>query len=327
MLMAKTDLSARDKVLKETIDKPKNAFYNRVIHGDCLEHIKTLGKNSIDLVITDPPYFLDGLDTNWNDETIEKKTNKAGVVGGLPVGMKFDKEKGIELEKFYKRVSIEIYKVLKPGGYFLSFSQPRLFHRMAVGVEKAGYEIRDQYVWHYKRKSQMKAFSMEHFVDRKKISDLEKDEFKKKLGGRKTPQLRPQFESIMLAQKPKQGTFIDNWLEYETGLIDTSIMLNSELPSTVMHVEKPTKETYNCHLTVKPVALIEHLIKVFSKENQIVLDCFIGSGTTAIACMNTNRNYIGIEINERYVDIAKQRIKEKTDETETNTESEHFSRS
>jgi len=63
------------------------------------------------------------------------------------------------------------------------------------------------------------------------------------------------------------------------------------------------------HPTQKPVRLIERLIKASSNEGMLVLDPFIGSGSTALACINLKRNYIGIEINERYVKIARNRIK------------------
>jgi len=62
--------------------------------------------------------------------------------------MKFDPKQGIELQNFYTKVSKKLYKVLKPGGFFLSFSQPRLSHRMAIAMENAGFEIRDMYAWH-----------------------------------------------------------------------------------------------------------------------------------------------------------------------------------
>ena len=60
----------------------------------------------------------------------------------------------------------------------------------------------------------------------------------------------------------------------------------------------------------KPVELFEYLIKTYTNEGDLVLDNCIGSGTTAIAAMNTNRNYIGIEKEQKYVDIANKRIKE-----------------
>ena len=64
------------------------------------------------------------------------------------------------------------------------------------------------------------------------------------------------------------------------------------------------------HPTQKPVALFEYLIKTYTNENELVLDNCIGSGTTAIACINTNRNYIGFELDKHYCDIAQKRIEE-----------------
>ncbi len=65
----------------------------------------------------------------------------------------------------------------------------------------------------------------------------------------------------------------------------------------------------NKHPTVKPLSLIQYLIKLVSKEGAVVLDPFLGSGTTAIACVKLNRNFIGIEKEEEYVRIAKARLK------------------
>ena len=68
------------------------------------------------------------------------------------------------------------------------------------------------------------------------------------------------------------------------------------------------------HPTIKPLNIIETLIKNSSKENEIVLDCFIGSGTTAVASIKTNRNFIGIELEEEYVNIASQRIQKQKED-------------
>ena len=68
------------------------------------------------------------------------------------------------------------------------------------------------------------------------------------------------------------------------------------------------KQKSSLHPTQKPVALFEYLIKTYSNEGETVLDNCMGSGTTAVACMNTNRNYIGFELEEKYYNIAKQRI-------------------
>lgn len=83
---------------------------------------------------------------------------------------------------------------------------------------------------------------------------------------------------------------------------------NLKYPSSIIKV-KSTDSTRNLHPTQKPVELFEYLIKTYTNEGETVLDNCIGSGTTAVACMNTNRNYIGFELNKEYFDIAEKRIK------------------
>ena len=78
-------------------------------------------------------------------------------------------------------------------------------------------------------------------------------------------------------------------------------------PTTILEFPSVTNKE-RVHETQKPVALCEYLIKTYTNENNIVLDNCIGSGTTAIACINTNRNYIGFELNKEYYEIAKNRI-------------------
>lgn len=291
-------------------DPPHNTFIN-LVEGDCLEKLTELDPESVHLVVTDPPYYLDGLNTEWRKGKGDTPRG-TGSVGGLPVGMKFDPRQGKALQKFIGEVGELLMGVMMPGAFAVVFSQPRLVHRMAVGLEDAGFEIRDLYAWHYTQRAQFKAFSMNHFIDRMDKTHTKKKQLKRELRGRKTPQLRPQFESMILAQKPREGTFVENWLAYHTGLIDSGATLDGKAPSTVMTVEKPSREKGNIHLTVKPVLLVEHLIKLFSEKGQIVLDPFLGSGTTAVAALNTERACIGIEIEPEYIKIAEQRIQEAT---------------
>ena len=68
------------------------------------------------------------------------------------------------------------------------------------------------------------------------------------------------------------------------------------------------RDSSKLHPTQKPVALFEYLIRTYTNENETVLDNVMGSGTTAIACINTNRNYIGFELDETYFNIANERI-------------------
>jgi len=277
--------------------------------GDCRDRLKKIPDSSIQLVLTDPPYFLDGLDARWRKGG-RAAPRATGVVGGLPVGMKFDRKQAVAFQEFMEPIASQLFRVLVPGGYFLCFSQPRLYHRLAVAAENTGFEIRDLLAWHYKKRAQFKAFSMTHFVRKMDLSEKKKEEILADLRGRKTPQLRPQFETIMLAMKPREGSFIENWLRYRVGLIDSTKTLDGSSPTTLMYVEKPTKEAYNTHLTVKPVRLLAHLIELFTCPGQIVLDPFLGSGTTAVAAQLTGRKCIGIEICQEWLGVARRRLHE-----------------
>ena len=104
---------------------------------------------------------------------------------------------------------------------------------------------------------------------------------------------------------------LDFFKEYETLRQEYEkeryVFNNQKIHHSVMNYEIAKKQG---HLTPKPVDLLEYLIKTSSNENDIVLDCFMGSGSTGVACMNTNRKFIGIEINKKYFDMAKKRIEE-----------------
>ena len=81
-------------------------------------------------------------------------------------------------------------------------------------------------------------------------------------------------------------------------------------PNANLFFKRPSKPI---HPTQKPVALMKYLIKTYTNENETVLDFTMGSGTTGVACVNTNRNFIGIELNEEYFNIAKSRIQNRTE--------------
>ena len=296
--------SCSDKTLIENVKGNSILF-----HGDCLNLMKKMEDNSVHLIVTDPPYFLDGFDAGWDVSKLKNKRKKAKVIGGLPVGMKFDKRQGSNLQKFFSRVAKEASRILCPGAFFLAFSSPRLYHRMAVALDDKGFEIRDMLAWRYKH-AQAKAFTMDHFVRKMDMSKEDQDKLILSMDGRKTPQLRPQFESIVVAQNPKQGTFVENWSRWKTGLIDTfSTKVNDISPTTVFDIEKPGKHKDNLHLTVKPVELIDLLIRIFSSRGQTVLDPFVGSGTALIAARDSGRFGIGMEIHSDYYNIAVNRVR------------------
>lgn len=289
----------------------KTHAYCDIRNEDCLRGLAKMPAECVHFVATDPPYFLDGMDNEWDKAKLHKRV-RAGVVGGLPAGMKFDKQQGKRLRAFMQNVGEQLYRVLKPGGFIAVFSQARLAYAVGSALDDAGFEVRDMLAWKYE--GQAKAFSQTHFVRKMKISDGEKDDIMKAIAGKKTPQLKPQFEPILLAQKPRAGTFIENWLTHETGLMSPAqSLIGSGFPGTILEVPKPKRGGELGHMTVKPVLVMRQLIRLFTIEGQTVLDPFLGSGTTALAAIHDNRKFIGFEIDPDYTEIALKRIDNEQD--------------
>ncbi len=277
---------------------------------DCRKGMVELADNSIDMVLTDPPYFIDGMDGDWDRDKLATRISKGDVVQGLPVGMKFSIEQSKSLYEFICPIADEWMRIVKPGGFVLCFMQPRLTHAVAGAMENAGIEIRDQLTW--VRPGQAKAFSQNHFINKRDISNSDKQMIIDRLAERKTPQLRPMSENIILGQVPKEGTFVDNFLKYGVGLIDTSnpLLDPGRFPSTVMQIEKPTKSERYGHITPKPVDLLRHLIRIFGGESPLVLDPFAGCGSCGEAAVRERKNFLGFEIDSKYCKTANTRIKE-----------------
>lgn len=279
-----------------------------VIPRNCLDGMPGMESRSVSLILTDPPYFIDGMDDGWNHEKLQARVKK-GVIGGIPVGMKFAPEQGRNLYKFLLPAAREWARIIKPGGFALCFSQPRLAHRMAAAIEDAGFEIRDLLAWRYE--GQAKAFSQDHFVRRFPVPEAEKKRIIAALGGRKTPQLKPQMESIILAQAPRAGTYVDNWLKHEVGLIDLSdpVLDAARCPGTVIAAKKPRQR--HGHMTAKPVDLLRHLIRIFTAkgERSLVFDPFAGSGSAGEAALLEGRKFFGFEIDPAMARVAEKRIR------------------
>ena len=122
---------------------------------------------------------------------------------------------------------------------------------------------------------------------------------------KKKPTYNKQYWYSTPYSRIKNGTLSDNygdrkeaWSESENG---------ERNPLSILSFPRDGKRV---HPTQKPVALLEYLIKTYTNENEIVLDNCMGSGSTGVACVNTGRNFIGIELDENYFQIAKNRINE-----------------
>jgi site-specific DNA-methyltransferase (adenine-specific) len=134
---------------------------NKVYCMDALEFLKQMPDNSVDAIITDPPYGLEFMGKEWDKFKETGKSNlmhgteEEGVQGiygrekNFKVLPRFPKEINKGLQEFTTNWAKECLRVLKPGGYLLSFGGTRTYHRMACGIENAGFEIRDCIMWIY----------------------------------------------------------------------------------------------------------------------------------------------------------------------------------
>ena len=299
---------------------------------DCFAAFARIPDASLDAVITDPPYFLDKLGDSWDTGSMKHAT-KGSAVTSLPVGMRFDPQQGLAFQEFMQRVAAESLRTLKPGGFFLSFSAPRLYHRLGVAVEDAGFEIRDLWAWVYTQ-NQVKAMSVERFLDTSGLTKKEKERLAKELSVWKTPQVKSCIEPIVFAQKPKLDgsgksvTFLENWLNHHVGLVNIQTNVGNEADMVTANilttgaindafdkaflVPKPTKAEKGdtTHISVKPLTLMDQLVRATVPESGLVLDPFNGSGSTGISALRLGRSYIGFELAPAYFEQSKKRFEE-----------------
>jgi site-specific DNA-methyltransferase (adenine-specific) len=158
----------------------KNKHYTLYL-GDALKVLSTLEENSIDAVITDPPYEIGFMNKGWDN---------TGVV-------------------FDVKTWEQVIRVLKPGGHILAFNHSRTFHRMAVAIEDAGFQVRDTIMWVYGT-GFPKSMNIKEAIDKKLPDKADKWE------GWGTG-LKPSYEPILLARKPMATTITDNVIIHGVG--------------------------------------------------------------------------------------------------------------
>lgn len=159
-------------------------------HGDCLEVMRELADESVHAVVTDPPYGLGFMGRAWD---------------ALPPGEEFARE---------------ALRVLKPGGHMLAFGGSRTWHRLAVAIEDAGFEIRDSIAWLY-GSGFPKSMNVAQAIDKLDAAEERAaftDEAKAWEGWGTA--LKPAFEPIVVGRKPLDGTVAANVLEHGTGALN-----------------------------------------------------------------------------------------------------------
>jgi site-specific DNA-methyltransferase (adenine-specific) len=220
--------------------------------GDCIEVMKSLPDNSVDSVITDPPYGIGFMNKEWDDpkkhkELIDRETKRAqerfeegkspvkggfskGVQPGLAIG---GAKEGRWFQEWCELWAAECYRVLKPGGYILSFSAPRTYHRMATAFEEVGFQVRDQISWIF-GSGFPKSHNIGKAIDK---MGIDSEEYKS-LG----TALKPAHEPICMARKPlSEKSIAENVLKWGTGGINID---GSRIPFDMTDTNPATNPLY-----------------------------------------------------------------------------------
>jgi site-specific DNA-methyltransferase (adenine-specific) len=294
---------------------------NQIICGDSIKEIKKIESESIHLILSDIPYGI-SVD-KW--DVIHNNTNSA-LLGASPAQQKSSlfKTRGKPLNGWSeadKKIPIEYYnwchtwaadwlRVLKPGASCFIFAGRRFSHRCICALEDAGFIFKDMLSWQ-KDVAAYRAQNVKVVFSRR--DDIINSE---KWDGWKIGNLRPLFEPILWFMKPYPigKTLTDNIAKYELGGFNETFVKNNLLNNRGMEICsniikcKMEPSDRGLHPTQKPVSLMEFLIGLTTIENQIVLDPFCGCGSTLLAAKNLNRHYVGIEIDENYCEIIKNRL-------------------
>lgn len=292
-----------------------NDYVNKITLGDCLAHLPDLADNSIDLFLSDIPYGIslddwDVLHSNTNSALLGKSPAQEGKTGfkrrGKPINgwAQSDRNIGFEYQKWCKDWATKVYPKMKNGSFLFVFGARRTIHRVVNSFEDSGFLLKDILAWK-KPSAHHRAQRVSIVLERRGlIQEATKWE------GWRLGNLAPIWEPIAWFMKPYKigGTITDNILENEVGAMNISDCQHNGSSPTNMFEFGFGKDETRIHEAQKPLKLIECLIKLATRENQIVLDPFMGSGTTAVAATNLNRRFIGFEIHPEFHARSSERL-------------------
>lgn len=253
---------------------------NKIILGDCYEVIKSIPDNSIDCIYTDIPYLYNqgGSGTSsLGERTAKKRLELMGLEQNYLDNKGKSRGEALRIAKNVKKANMEITSIEDGIDYKIFDDMVRVMKKINIFIWCSKLQILD---------------ILKYFVDIKNCY----------------------FEILTWNKTNPTPTTNNSWLpdiEYYLYFREKGVVLNDgyELKQKyyVSSLNQSDKEKFN-HPTIKPLNLVERHIKHTTQENDIVLDCFCGSGTTCVACKNTNRRYIGIELNPKWHKVAVDRL-------------------
>ena len=303
----------------------------QLYNGDCLELMKNIPDGSVDLVLTDPPYgTMKGIDDkhDWDiilptkemfDELsrVVRQNGKVVLFSQEPYTSHLINNAVVSLPFCYRAIwkkdSFGNGRMAKKAMVSL-YEDVLIFQNKCPNKENceatiAFQKVIDKYGFYqiadlmFQEGRYKDVASARNNLSKKKINVFTEKGYDNFLDGKML---------LFLQSKIDLGFSIDWYLqkvkEYkQKNAMTFNLWQGGKSKSNVLEYKK---DNDGYHPTQKPVALLEDLIQTYSNEGNTVLDFTMGSGSTGVACVNTNRNFIGIELDEGYFNIAKQRIEE-----------------
>ncbi len=273
--------------------KSKTNVKANVIFGDCLDVLKTLPDNSVDLIVTSPPY------------ADQRKSTYGGI----------SPDKYVE---WFLPITKELKRVLHPKGTFILNIKEKVANgerhtyvmELIMEMRKQGWLWTEEFIWHKKNCFPGKwpnrfrdAWERLLQFNKTKEFNMYQDKVRVPMGDWAKTRLKNLSETDKRRDNSKVGSGFGK---------NVSKWVGRELAYPTNVVVMATESSNKNHSAVFPKELPSWFIKLFTKPNDVVLDPFLGSGTTSIAAFQLDRNSIGIEIQEEYYKLAVENINQQT---------------
>lgn len=286
---------------------------NEIVCGDAIKLLDRIRPDSVHLVLSDIPYGIaldewDVLHSNTNSALLGQSPAQIGKNAfkrrGKPINGWSSADRNIpkEYQDWSYSWTHKLYPLVKEGGSLFIFGARRTLHRALAAFEESGFLVRDILAWE-KPSAHHRAQALSGVLEKRGLEKQAREWSGWKLGN-----LAPKYEPIAWLFKPYQLTITDNVLKNKVGAMNVdACLIEGKSPTNILKFGFEEGEN-GLHEAQKPIALLEYLISLVTREGQTVLDPFLGSGSTAVAAKNLNRKYIGFEIAEKYCGITKKRL-------------------